>query len=101
MNAVFSESAEHIDVNYVAHLARLELNAEEQRQYQEQLDSILNYAKKLQELDVDGVEPMAHPLPVNNVFRKDDAREGLPRDVVLANAPEQRNGQFVVPKIIE
>jgi len=99
--ANFSESTEQIKVSYVAHLARLKLTSEEAELYQGQLDQILDYVKELQELDVQDVEPMAHPHPVNNVFRADACKPSLPREKVLDNAPAQRDEQFLVPKIIE
>jgi len=101
MATEFKETTEHIDVGYVAHLARLQLADDEKQRYQQQLDQILDYAKELNELDVEGVEPMAHPRPMNNVFRADLVKPGLDRDTVLANAPQTRNHQFVVPKIVE
>ncbi len=94
-------STDKIDVAYVAHLARLELTAAETAQYQGQLEQILAYVAELQKLDLSGVAPLAHPVPLENVLRADTTRPGLARETVLANAPEQRHDQFVVPKIIE
>lgn len=90
-----------IDVAYVARLARLQLSEEERRAFQEQLQDIVGYVRKVQELDVSSVEPMSHGIPVNNVFRTDEPVDGLPRETVLANAPAHRDGQFTVPKIVE
>lgn len=101
MKQAYSESADHMNVEYVAHLARLELTGEECRIYQEQLDDILEYVQTLNEVDVEGVEPMAHPLPRTNVLRSDTPAPGLDREQVLANAPQARNQQFVVPLIVE
>ncbi|NCC51679.1 MAG: Asp-tRNA(Asn)/Glu-tRNA(Gln) amidotransferase subunit GatC [Spartobacteria bacterium] len=99
--AKYTESTEHIDVSYVAHLARLKLTPEETVLYQSQLEQILDYVKELQELDVREVPPMAHPRPVNNVFRADEGAPSLPHERVMDNAPAQRDDQFLVPKIVE
>ena len=90
-----------IDVKYVAHLARLALTPEEQKQLGAQLGSILGYIEKLRELDVSGVEPTAHAVPMVNVTRADEIRPSLPHDDALRNAPKQANGLFIVPKIVE
>ncbi len=97
----FSESAEKMDVRYVANLARIRLTDEEVSRFQPQLEQILQYVKELSTLNVEGVEPTAHTMPVQNVFRKDEARPCMDREKALANAPLERGGQFVVPKIIE
>jgi aspartyl-tRNA(Asn)/glutamyl-tRNA(Gln) amidotransferase subunit C len=101
MTVKYAAETEAIDVSYVAHLARLKLTPEEQEQYQAQLDQVLDYVRDLQEVDVEGVEPTAHPHPVFNVFRADEAMPGLPHDTAMNNAPAQREEQFLVPKIIE
>ncbi|GAB6138125.1 Asp-tRNA(Asn)/Glu-tRNA(Gln) amidotransferase subunit GatC [Halanaerobaculum tunisiense] len=88
-------------VERVAHLARLELTEEEIEEFTEQLSDILGHAEKLNELDTEDVEPMAHVLPVKNVFREDEVRESLPQDEALANAPEKERGMFKVPQIVE
>ncbi|HMO50315.1 MAG TPA: Asp-tRNA(Asn)/Glu-tRNA(Gln) amidotransferase subunit GatC [Kiritimatiellia bacterium] len=94
-------SAEKIDVAYVAHLARIALNPGEQALFQEQLEHILDHVRKLNELNVDGIEPMAHAIPVKNRFRDDVPTPGLDHDDVMANAPESRHEQFFVPRILE
>ena len=101
MTAKYAQSADQIDVRYVAHLARLHLSDDEIARFQGQLEQVLGYVRELEKLDVEKVEPTAHAMPVNNVFRKDEARPGLDRDQALANAPKERQGQFIVPKIIE
>lgn len=93
-------STHHIDVRYVAELARLELTEEECEQFQPQLDAILSYAESLSQLDVEGIEPMAHPVPVHDVMREDRPHTSLDRDAVLANAPDQAQSQIRVPKVI-
>jgi aspartyl-tRNA(Asn)/glutamyl-tRNA(Gln) amidotransferase subunit C len=89
------------DVKYVAHLARLKLSPAEEQQLGHQLGDILGYIEKLKEVDVSGVEPTAHPFPLVNVTRPDEARPSLPHDDALRNAPQQAAGLFVVPKIVE
>jgi len=90
-----------MDVDYVAKLARIELTDEEKSTYQRQLGDVLTYFQKLQELDVDGVEPTAHAFPRYNVWDEDEAKPGLPAEEALKNAPQSRQDQVVVPKVIE
>jgi aspartyl-tRNA(Asn)/glutamyl-tRNA(Gln) amidotransferase subunit C len=99
--AEYAQNAEQIDVGYVAHLARLELTDDEVQTYQQQLDQVLDYVRELNELDVEGVEPMASALSAVNTFREDTVRPGLEHDRVMGNAPAARDEQFMVPKIIE
>ncbi|AGB42177.1 glutamyl-tRNA(Gln) and/or aspartyl-tRNA(Asn) amidotransferase, C subunit [Halobacteroides halobius DSM 5150] len=87
-------------VERVAHLARLELTEAEKDKFTEQLSDILGHAEKLNQLDTEDVDPMAHVLPVNNVFRDDEVRESLDREEALANAPEKERGMFKVPQIV-
>jgi aspartyl-tRNA(Asn)/glutamyl-tRNA(Gln) amidotransferase subunit C len=94
-------AAPEIDIKYVAHLARLHLTADEEKKLGAQLDGILGYIEKLKELDVTGVEPTAHAVPMVNVTRADEIRPSLPHDDALRNAPKQANGLFIVPKIVE
>lgn len=89
------------DVKYVAHLARLGLSPAEEEKLGGQLKNILHYIEKLKELDVAGVEPTAHAVPMVNVFRADEIRPGLSNEEALRNAPAQANGLFLVPKIVE
>lgn len=91
----------HIDVKYVAHLARLALTPEEEKKIGAQLGDVLTYIEKLKEVDVSNVEPTAHAFPLVNVTRPDEVRPSLPHDQALANAPAQANGLFMVPKIVE
>jgi aspartyl-tRNA(Asn)/glutamyl-tRNA(Gln) amidotransferase subunit C len=85
----------------VAHLARLHLAPGEDVTFGTQLGQVLDYMAKLSELDVSGVEPTAHAIPLLNVFRPDDLRPGLAQAQALQNAPAQANGLFVVPRIVE
>lgn len=89
------------DVQHVAKLARLNLSAEEEQVFTEQLNAILQYAEKLNELDTDDVEPTTHVLPVSNVMREDVKRESLSIEKVMLNAPEEEDGQFKVPAVLE
>ncbi len=93
-------ATDHIDVRYVAGLARLHLTDEECAVFQPQLDAILNHARSLLDLDVEGIEPTAHAVPVYDVMRDDTPGESLPVERVLANAPEQAQQQIRVPKVI-
>jgi len=90
-----------IDIKYVAHLARLHLTADEEKKLAAQLGQILGYIEKLKELDVTGVEPTAHAVPMVNVMRADEIRPSLSQAEALRNAPKQANGLFLVPKIVE
>ena len=89
------------DIHYVANLARIALSPDQEARLAAQLGDILGYVKKLEELDVTGVEPMAHAVPLANVLRTDEVQPSIPQEVALANAPKQANGLFVVPKIVE
>jgi aspartyl-tRNA(Asn)/glutamyl-tRNA(Gln) amidotransferase subunit C len=92
------------DVLYVAALANLELSGQETAQFVGDLDSILAYVEKLNELDTSKVEPMAQVLyeaKDASALRADQVRPCLPREQALANAPESTAGQFKVPKVIE
>ena len=89
------------DIQYVANLARIALLPEQEARLAAQLGDILGYVKKLEELDITGVEPMAHAVPLANVFRADEVQPSISQQDALANAPKQVNGLFVVPKIVE
>jgi aspartyl-tRNA(Asn)/glutamyl-tRNA(Gln) amidotransferase subunit C len=89
------------NVKYVSQLARLDLSPEEQERLGEQLEQILHFVEKLNELDVTDVEPTAHATPLLNVTRPDVVRPSMSPHEFLPNAPAQANGLFVVPKIVE
>ena len=89
------------EVKHVAHMARLKLSEAEVEIFTGQLNDILNYARHLGQLDTDDVEPMAHVLPVQNVWRQDKVGSSLPREKALSNAPLAEQGFFKVPKVIE
>lgn len=88
------------EVEHVAQLARLTFTEEEKEMYTEQLNSILNFAKKLEELDTTGVPPTSHVLDLHNVVREDKVRPSLPVEEVLKNVPEHADNQVKVPSII-
>jgi aspartyl-tRNA(Asn)/glutamyl-tRNA(Gln) amidotransferase subunit C len=88
------------EVLHVADLARLSLAPAEIELFTRQLNDILAYVEKLQELDTEGVPPLAHVIPVFNVFREDAVKDGLDRDTAMDNAPAREEGAFVVPRII-
>ncbi|MBD3921401.1 Asp-tRNA(Asn)/Glu-tRNA(Gln) amidotransferase subunit GatC [Paenibacillus sp. PR3] len=89
------------DVQHVANLARLALTDEEKETFTGQLNAILKYAEKLNELNTDGVEPTSHVLPLANVMRADEVRQSLPIEAVLRNAPDEEDGQIKVPAVLE
>ena len=89
------------EVQHVARLARLHLTDDEAERMREQLDAILAYIDKLRELDVEGVEPTAHAVPLVNVMRDDALVPCLPQEQALANAPDRADEFFRVPRIIE
>lgn len=89
------------DVEKVANLARLDLSRDEINTYTEQLTSVLNYVALLDEVDLDGVEPMVHAIDQGNVFRPDKARPSLTREAALANAPKTDGKYFQVPQVID
>jgi aspartyl-tRNA(Asn)/glutamyl-tRNA(Gln) amidotransferase subunit C len=89
------------DVEHVARLARLALSDDEKERMRQQLDRILGYIAKLNELDTEGVEPTSHAIRMVNVMREDEVRQSLPPEAMLANAPERAGELFRVPRIIE
>ena len=96
--------ANHIDdetIEYVGILAKLELSGEEKEQAKKDMESMLDYVDKLNELDTDSIEPMSHVFPVHNVFREDVVVNGDDRNHILKNAPEEKDGSFMVPKTVD
>jgi len=93
--------ARELDVGYVAQLARLHLTPEETELFQKQLGDVLHYAEKLNEVNVEGIEPAAHGVPIFNVFREDTASDWLTSAQALSNAPRQANNLFIVTKVVE
>lgn len=91
----------NVDLSRVVRLARVELSSEEEHRISPQLAEVLRYVEKLKELNVEGVEPTAHAVPLENVLREDELRVSLTQEEALSNAPKTVNGLFVVPKIVE
>src|SRR5436309_10066318 len=87
------------EVRKVARLARLELSEPDLERMQQQLSAILDYIDQLNQLNTEGVEPLAHPLPVQNVFRPDAEAPSLPVDEALQNAPDRVDNYFGVPAV--
>ena len=89
------------DVEHVARLARLALTESERARMREQLSAILQYIDKLKAIDVEGVEPTSHAVPLINVMRDDEPGPCLPQSDALAHAPDRAGEFFRVPRIIE
>ncbi|MBE0535783.1 MAG: Asp-tRNA(Asn)/Glu-tRNA(Gln) amidotransferase subunit GatC [Phycisphaerae bacterium] len=88
-------------VRHVAKLSRLELTDQEVAMFSTDLSAIVEYIEKLNELDTTGVEPLAHCLPIHNVFRPDEIKPSLDTEAALANAPQRHDEYFKVPKILD
>ena len=88
-------------VRWVAHLARLELSDAELQTMTRQLSAIVEYVNQLQQVNTDGVEPLAHALDMHNVFRADEPAPSLPVAEALANAPDRRDDFYGVPAVLE
>ena len=88
-------------IDYVGILAKLELSDEEKEKAKKDMEEMLDYIDKLNELDTSDVEPMSHVFPVQNVFREDVVVNGDDRENILKNAPEEKDGSFVVPKTVD
>jgi len=88
------------DVEYVANLAKLELSQKEKLKFQRELDNIIKYVDKLNELNTENIPITSHVVPLENVFRWDRVLPSLPQDKALANAPKKKDGFFKVPKVI-
>jgi aspartyl-tRNA(Asn)/glutamyl-tRNA(Gln) amidotransferase subunit C len=87
-------------VLHIAELAHLKLKEEEIEKFQKELNQILEYVDKLNELDTSEVEPLSHPLPVINVMREDKLQKSVEREEALKNAPDSTEEFFKVPKVI-
>ncbi|UCE49121.1 MAG: Asp-tRNA(Asn)/Glu-tRNA(Gln) amidotransferase subunit GatC [Phycisphaerales bacterium] len=96
-----AEKLDKSQVRKVARLSRLELTEAEVEEFTGQLSAILDYVEKMNELDTESVEPLAHCLPISNVFRPDRAGESLGTEKALANAPQRDGNFFKVPKILD
>lgn len=89
------------DVEHIAKLARLKLSDKEKTEYTGQLNNILDYMEKLNELDTENVVPLTHPTEKENVLREDVVKESLPRKKALKNAPKANDEYFLVPRVIK
>ena len=85
-------------IEYVGILAKLDLSEEEREQAKRDMGNMLDHIDKLNELDTKGVEPMSHVFSVNNVFRRDEVVNGDDRENMLRNAPQKKEGAYMVPK---
>jgi aspartyl-tRNA(Asn)/glutamyl-tRNA(Gln) amidotransferase subunit C len=89
------------EARWIAHLARLEMNDAELLTMSRQISSILDYVQQLQQINTEGVEPLAHPLPIQNVFRSDESAPSLSVDEALANAPKRIGPFYGVPAVFD
>ena len=89
------------DLQHAVKLACIELSTEEKERLGSQLGDILKYVDQLNELEVEGVDPTAHAVPLTNVLREDKPRESFSHEAAMRNAPKTSNGLFIVPKIVE
>ncbi len=89
------------EVRAIARLARLQLTAEEEQLFASQLSDVLDYAERLGEVDTSQIPPTASVLPMNAPLRPDEVRPCLPRDQLLANAPDPKDGLFRVPRVLD
>ena len=90
-----------LDVTYVARLARLDLTAEETELFQRQLGDVLQYVRKLSEIDLTKLDTATRSDSVTDIFRADESRDYFTAAEALANAPRQRDDLFIVPKVLE
>jgi aspartyl-tRNA(Asn)/glutamyl-tRNA(Gln) amidotransferase subunit C len=88
-------------VDHVARLARLDLSEEERERMRVEMTNILEHAAQIQALDLDGVEPTSHAIPLKNVMRADEVKPSLSQEEALAIAPRAEDGRFMVPRIVE
>ncbi|WP_058485619.1 Asp-tRNA(Asn)/Glu-tRNA(Gln) amidotransferase subunit GatC [Defluviitalea phaphyphila] len=88
-------------MEYIANLAKLELSEKEKEQAKKDMERMLSYIDKLNELDTEGIEPLSHIFSVNNVFREDVVTNGDDSENILSNAPERKDEAFKVPKTVE
>lgn len=88
-------------IEHVANLARLNLTEQEKESLTSEMEEVISYVDKLNELDTEGVKPMEHVIPMKNVLREDRAEKSMDREKILANAPSTDEGCFKVPKVVE
>ncbi|MEA4892730.1 MAG: Asp-tRNA(Asn)/Glu-tRNA(Gln) amidotransferase subunit GatC [Peptococcaceae bacterium] len=88
-------------VTHIANLAKIKLSPEETQRLAAEMAGIVDFADKLAELEIEGVEPTTHAVKVQNVLRDDQVKPSYPREKLLANAPERDEACFIVPKVVE
>lgn len=89
------------DIKIVANLSRLKIHEEETPIVMAQLDKFLNYVENLQSIDTENIQPTTYALPMQNVFRADEVKKSLDRELALSNAPLKEDGYFKVPRVLE
>lgn len=94
-------SHRELDLDTLGRLARIRLREEDRVEFRPQLERILGYVEQLSRVEVEGVEPMTHPVPLENILREDRAVDPDRREPYLENAPSSREGEVVVPRVIE
>lgn len=92
--------APRVDIEKLAHLAKLDLNEQERASFGQQVGEILTFIEQLSELDTEGIEPMTSVLDLQNRFRDDLPAESLDPAVATANAPAASDGFFLVPAVL-
>lgn len=96
-------STKHItkkDVEHISWLAHIELTEEEKEIFMEQFNKILEFFRKIDEINTEGIPPTFHVLDLTNIFREDEVRESLAKEDALRNAPKKENGFFKSPRIV-
>lgn len=88
-------------LDYIGILARLDITPEEREQDKTEISKIIDYMDTLNELDTTDIEAMSHAFPVKNVFREDDVKPSVDREIITLNAPNKKDGCFKVPKTVE
>lgn len=89
------------DIKTVASLSRLSIREEESAEVIAQLDKFLTYVENLQSIDTEKIQPTTYALPMQNVFRADEVKKSLDRELALSNAPLKEDGYFKVPRVLE
>ena len=89
------------EIKKIAFLSRLQVKQEHMAHVEKELSDILSYVAELDALELDGVEPMAHAVPLHNVLREDEMKPSLDHDLALSNAPEAEDGYFKVPRVVQ
>lgn len=91
----------HEEIQKIALLSRLHISDEKLAETEKALSDILTYVEQLEELDLTDVQPMAHAVPLYNVYREDKVVPSLDHELALSNAPEEDNGYFKVPRVVQ